>query len=56
MSCRFHRRNIVIIIRGVDDLVDLRLQRIIVPGILIAEGKHRNTSHKIQIPFSFYII
>jgi len=56
MSCRFHRRNIVIIIRCVDDLVDLRLQRIIVLGIMIAEGKYRNTSHKIQIPFSFYII
>ena len=53
---RFDSRHIVIVIRGMDDLVNLIFQRIVVRLIVVTERKHGDTGHEIQIFLSVRVI
>ena len=56
LPCRLNGRHIVIVVGGVNHLVDLAFQRVIVFLVLIAQGEHRNTRTEIQIFFAFPVI
>ena len=56
LTSRLDGRHVVIIIGGVDHLVDLRFQRIVVCLVLIAQGKYSDSRYEIQIFFPIGVI
>lgn len=56
LTSRLDGRHVVIIIGGVDHLVDLCFQRIVVCLVLIAQGKYSDSRYEIQIFFPIGVI
>ena len=56
LFCRIAKRSVIEQIRGVDQLVDLRLQRIVVRPVPVAERKHRDPGAEVQVLLSVHII
>ena len=55
-GCRIDRGLIVKIVGGVQDLVDLGLESIIIGLIAVSQGKNSDAGHEVQILFAVYII
>ena len=53
---RFHSRHIVIIIGGMDNFIDLCLQRVVILPVVIAQGKNSDAGAEMQVFFTFHII